>query len=75
MEVTRARSLVKAVSWRVIATLTTVGLIFLFTGKLVLALEVGAIEVVLKILFYYLHERGWSLVGWGVRRKKCAQTI
>jgi len=62
------RSVIKTITWRVIATLTTAGLVFAFTGKFTLALEIGFFEVVLKLLFGYLHERVWSLVPWG--RKK-----
>lgn len=59
------RSVVKAISWRLVATLTTMAVVFLFTRRLALAAEVGAVEVVAKLLFYYLHERGWDLIGWG----------
>jgi len=31
---------------------------------LALALEVGFLEVILKLFFYYLHERGWEGIGW-----------
>lgn len=61
----QTRSIVKTISWRVIATATTTSLVWLFTGKLGLALEVGLLEIVLKLLFYYLHERGWENIGWG----------
>ncbi|MBT4153074.1 MAG: DUF2061 domain-containing protein [Candidatus Magasanikbacteria bacterium] len=54
------RSLAKTISWRVIASLTTMALVYLFTGEISTMLEVGAIEVVAKMLFYYLHERFWS---------------
>lgn len=61
----KLRSIIKTVTWRIIATGTTAGLVYLFTGELTLAMEVGLLEVVLKLLFYYLHERGWESVGWG----------
>ena len=59
------RSVVKAISWRAIATLTTTGLVYVFTGEFALALEVGLLELTLKLLFYYLHERTWGAVRWG----------
>ncbi len=62
---TPLRSAVKALSWRVIATLTTISLVFAFTRRLTLALGVGALEVVCKLLFYYAHERAWNLTRWG----------
>ncbi len=62
---TQSRSLLKTISWRVVATLTTAVLVLIFTGDLSIAIGVGGLEAVLKLLFYYLHERAWSHVGWG----------
>lgn len=59
------RSIAKGITWRVIASVTTVALVYLFTGDLVLTLEIGALDVSLKLLFYYLHERAWIRVRWG----------
>ena len=62
------RSILKALSWRVCATVTTILIVFAFTRKLALAAGVGAVEVVTKLILYYLHERVWGWVGIG--RKK-----
>lgn len=62
---TRRRSIVKALSWRVLASLTTVTLVYLFTDEVALALSLGAVEVIAKMVIYYLHERAWSAVEWG----------
>jgi len=59
------RSITKGLSWRVIATLTTVILVFAFTGKLYLAAGVGVLEVITKLLIYYAHERTWDKIKWG----------
>lgn len=59
------RTLVKTISWRVVATTTTMGLVYLFTGELSLSLGVGVLEVVSKMLLYYVHERMWNRVDWG----------
>ena len=58
----------KAISWRIIATLTTVLLVFVFTRNLVISFGVGFLEFFFKILVYYLHERVWNLIQYG--RKK-----
>ena len=63
-----SRSLVKAISWRVVATLTTMFLVFMFTGDLVLSGGVGFTELFLKILIYYVHERIWNLIDFGRKR-------
>lgn len=62
------RSLIKALSWRVFATLATILIVFVFTKKLVLSLEVGLIEVIVKLILYYFHERIWGWVPWGKKR-------
>jgi uncharacterized membrane protein len=54
------RSLVKALSWRVIATGVTVLLVHRVTGRWDLASAVGGAEVVLKTLLYVLHEHFWG---------------
>jgi len=63
------RSLLKAISWRIVATLTTILLVFIFTGDLVISGSVGFLELFLKILIYYVHERVWNLLNFGRERK------
>lgn len=59
------RSIIKGITWRIIATLATVLLVFLFTDKIVMAFEIGGCEIVAKLLLYYLHERVWNRINWG----------
>lgn len=54
------RSILKSISWRFVATATTVIIAWFITGDTVIALEIGAIEVVAKILIFYVHERLWQ---------------
>lgn len=65
---TNKRSIVKGISWRLIATGTTVIIIYFFFGRLDLAIAAGLIESVLKVGLYWAHERAWFKVRWG--RKK-----
>ena len=60
-----SRSILKTISWRTLATITTVILVIIFTGKWQIALAIGGIEVVIKIFLYYLHERAWNHVEYG----------
>ncbi len=64
--VSRRRSLAKTFTWRAIATLTTITLVYVFTGEITIAVEVGLVEVFAKIFIYYLHERAWAQIQWGV---------
>jgi len=65
---TNKRSIAKGISWRLIATGTTVVIIYFFFGRLDLAIAAGLIESVLKVGLYWAHERAWFKVRWG--RKK-----
>lgn len=72
------RSLLKALSWRVLAT-TTTGLIVYCLLRFgtsedsaraaKTALSIAAVEFVLKFAIYYLHERAWQLVPRGAIRQ------
>ena len=61
------RSVAKGITWRFIASGTTMVLVYIFTGSLETMAAVGAIEVTAKLLFYYGHERLWGIVPWGTR--------
>ncbi len=56
------RSLTKGLTWRILATMTTVIIAWFVVGDVQIAFEIGAIEVVAKIAIYYVHERTWELV-------------
>lgn len=59
------RSIVKAITWRFLATLTTMILVFIFTGSLALAGSIGIFDVIIKLMVYYSHERAWNRISWG----------
>ena len=59
------RSIVKAVSWRLLGTFATVGIVYIYTGEVVLAAEVGIFELLSKICIFYAHERIWARIPWG----------
>ena len=58
----RLRSITKAVSWRVVGSLDTLLLSYLFTGNLVIAGSIASVETLTKTVLYYLHERAWGAV-------------
>jgi uncharacterized membrane protein len=64
----RTRSLMKGLTWRVLATLTTIVIAWLITGDVGTALQIGFIEVFAKIAIYYLHERAWAHVKTGAAK-------
>lgn len=62
---TNIRSIAKGVSWRFIATGTTIVIVYVFFGRLDLAIAAGIIETALKVGLYWGHERIWHKVRWG----------
>jgi len=65
---TRARSLTKGITWRIIALFVTVSLVYIFTGDVALTAQIGLLDLAAKFLFYYLHERAWNEISWGKGR-------
>ena len=59
-------SIVKAITWRAIATLTTTSIVFIATSNISLSLCVGFFDVVIKLALYYFHERAWGTIDWGI---------
>lgn len=65
-----SRSIVKAVSWRITGTVDTIVVSYLVTGKMTVAISIGAVEVFTKIGLYYLHERVWNRISYGRPKKE-----
>ncbi len=71
---TPGRSLAKAISWRIVASLTTFLITFVIfrqriSGPYKQILEASTLvmifDVVIKIVIYYFHERLWTNIAWG----------
>jgi len=65
MRESRFRSVLKGLTWRFLATGTTILIALAITGDIRPALQIGAVEFVAKFLVYYLHERAWAQVPIG----------
>ena len=59
------RSIVKALTWRFIATIVTFSVAWLLTGRADIAIEIGLLDTVIKLGAYYYHERTWDRLGFG----------
>lgn len=64
-KVKRGRSLFKAMTWRVIASLDTFFLSYIITGRFDWATSIAIFEIITKAIIYYFHERAWNRVKWG----------
>jgi uncharacterized membrane protein len=65
MNVTKQRSAIKAITWRIIGTADTFLLSWFITKKPVTAGAIASFEVLTKTILYYFHERGWDKISWG----------
>ena len=63
--VKRSRSLFKAISWRIAASVDTFLISFIITGRFDWATSIAIFEIITKSIIYYFHERVWNRVKWG----------
>lgn len=54
------KSVMKAISWRIVGTIDTMIISYFITGKLSFAISIGSTEVLTKTVLYYFHERIWT---------------
>lgn len=66
---THFRTIIKALSWRVIATMVTFTVAWIVTGRLNIAAEIGIADTIIKIGAYYMHERTWMRVAFGTIKR------
>tara|TARA_B100000315_G_C14010049_1_gene334080 strand:+ start:280 stop:501 length:222 start_codon:yes stop_codon:yes gene_type:complete len=59
------RSIVKAITWRVIAFVVTILAIYIYSKDLKESLIVGISANLIKIFLYYIHERLWNKSNYG----------
>ena len=60
----KKRTLLKTMTWRVTASLTTFLIAWILTGDLLIGVSIGSIEAIAKIFLYYYHERIWNNISW-----------
>ena len=59
------RSIVKALSWRVVGTVDTLLVSYFLTGKIALAASIASVDFLTKLFLYFFHERVWNKIKWG----------
>lgn len=63
----RIRHIAKTITWRIVGTLDTMTLAFVITGNPLAGLKIGMSELLTKMILYYLHERVWYKVNYGLK--------
>ena len=70
IEESKKRHLFKTITWRVIGTLDTMLLAWLISGNPLTGLSIGIAEVLTKMGLYYLHERTWYKIDYGLEKRR-----
>ncbi|MBU4459937.1 MAG: DUF2061 domain-containing protein [Verrucomicrobia bacterium] len=60
------RSIVKAVTWRLMGTVGTCLVGWWVTGSLRTGLGISLVDSAIKVFGFYFHERAWHRVTWGI---------
>ena len=68
MFASKARSILKTISWRIVGTLDTMALGWFLTGDPLLGLKIGGLELITKFILYYIHERIWLKNKYGTKK-------
>ncbi|WP_276390817.1 DUF2061 domain-containing protein [Eudoraea chungangensis] len=69
----RKRHVIKTITWRLIGTIDTILLSWLISGNAMTGLKIGMAEVITKMVLYYLHERAWYRINFGLPKRNNAE--
>ena len=70
MKESKKRSCIKAITWRILATLTTVTISYFYLNDLSVAAKIGVIDSSIKFAMHYAHERAYNRLRWGYVEKE-----
>lgn len=63
------RHVLKTLTWRIVGTTDTILFGFIIIGDPWVGLQIGLVETISKLLLYYMHERIWYKVNFGLDRR------
>lgn len=66
----RVRHLLKTFTWRFIGTTDTILISLIIIGDFSSGLQIGMIETITKMLLYYLHEKIWYRINYGLDKNR-----
>lgn len=70
----RSRAVVKTACYRVFMIAVSISVAWLVVGDVAAALSIGLATNVVKTITYYLYERLWDHITWGVPTSEAAET-
>jgi adenylylsulfate kinase len=65
MSSTNQRSFLKGVIWEIISFVITALIVYWFYGSIGTSIKFSLILTLIKIPFFFVHERLWKKVKWG----------
>jgi adenylylsulfate kinase len=65
MKESQKRSLVKAITYRILIIILDFVAVYLLTGKVAIAVSFMVISNLYTAVAYYIHERAWNKINWG----------
>lgn len=69
MAVEIKRHILKSITWRIVASVTTFIIAWLSTGNINAGLSIGLFDFFLKFILYFLHERAWYKTKYGIKQQ------
>lgn len=70
MKESKKRSCIKSITWRILATLTTVTISYFYLNDMSIAAKIGVLDSSIKFAMHYAHERAYSRLKWGYVEKE-----
>jgi len=62
----RIRHILKTITWRFIGTVDTMVMGWMISGNSLIGVKIGGLELLTKMLLYYIHERIWYRSKFGI---------
>ena len=66
----KKRHIAKTVTWRIVGTIDTMILAWWISGNPLTGFKIGMLEVITKMILYYLHERVWYNYDYGLQQRR-----
>ena len=63
------RHILKTISWRIIGTVDTILLGWIISGNPLTGLKSVLLEVVMKLVLYFFHEKLWHKINYGLDQR------
>ena len=63
------RHLLKTFSWRAVGSITTLVVAIIVTGNPHAGFKIGLVETLTKMILYYLHEKMWYRINFGLNNR------